>query len=97
MIRPFSGPRYHENQSRTGDRLPCAYCGKAVKPRGGKMYMAEVFDGGARFARVGDEPKSLASERSNDPGYMGYFPVGPDCRKRLAADGVKIVECPADI
>lgn len=44
-----------------------------------------VVEGGARFVLVGETPDK------QHPGYMGCFPVGPDCAKRLAADGVEIV------
>lgn len=76
-VRPFSGPKYHENAERaySADLIPCAICGKGVKDLA-KAAKAVVIDGGA----------SWGNERSvQDAGYMGEWPVGSDCHRKHAA------------
>jgi len=82
--RPFSGPRYQENERKCGGKQdPCAFCGKAVTS---PDTLVEVLEGGGRFA--------LKDEQTDeqDPGHMGFFPVGPTCAARLLKHGVKIVD-----
>lgn len=71
-VSPFSGKNYHKNASKVGELAPCAICGKPVR---NKAHAAVVVDGGGDW---GDERSD-----QNDPGYMGCYPVGPDCHKRF--------------
>ena len=57
------------------DKERCAVCGKEVK--GDIRRFIEVIDGGGLVARPGSNPDV------EDPGYMGFFPVGPTCAKRF--------------
>lgn len=60
-----------------GDGPTCAACGRRL----GKRYLIiEVIDGGAHVA-----PRGSACDE-NDPGYMGYFPVGHDCARKYFPD-----------
>lgn len=62
-----------------GGEMPCYLCGKEVKrPR----YMIEVVNGGGDAAAKGLAPDE------NDPGYMGFHYIGPECRKKLPANFV---------
>jgi hypothetical protein len=70
-VSPFSGARYHENARRAGIYEPCGICGKAVKA---PTHRAVVVDGGGAW---GDERSD-----TNDPGYMGTFPIGSDCHRK---------------
>lgn len=82
MIEPFSGPRYRENADLCAeDESPCVVCGRPIRePSCGREVC--VVDGGARFARV-DETVD-----TDDPGFMGLYPVGPECAKKLRKAGV---------
>lgn len=74
-IYPFSGPRYSENfQKLEGDEPGCAICGKPVaKPY---VHTATVVGGG-------DWAKDQAEvDNAEDPGYMGNWPIGPNCHKK---------------
>ena len=74
-IYPFSGPRYSENFSKLKDDEPgCAICGKPVtKPY---VHTATVVGGG-------DWAKDQAEvEDTQGPGYMGTWPIGPNCHKK---------------
>lgn len=78
MIRPFSGPRYHENKDACPeDKAPCVLCGKPVKLELGTTWV-HVIDGGARF-RPADMPDS-AIDLSGD---MGVWPLGSECKRKL--------------
>lgn len=76
LPQPFSGPRYHENAQRTGGEEPCVLCGRAIKDTATAPY-AIVVDGGDRFALANETPNE------KDPGFMGGYPVGPECAKKL--------------
>lgn len=79
-MTPFGGKDYGKNSDkcRYGE-TPCAYCGKAVK---GKWRLAvRVRTDGQFAAQDADIPESLD---------QGCFPVGSDCAKKLAADGVPV-------
>ena len=81
-MKPFEGPRYHENTECGGNRCPCAYCGKEIKDRA-KAIPIGVTDGGNRFYNVKDD----AAEEKKDPaGYMGGHLLGPDCARKLKAE-----------
>ena len=74
-VLPFGGKTFGKNQARlkSGD-VPCAICGRAVlKPY---KFQAAVV-GGGDWARNQTE-----SDNTADPGYMGWWPIGPDCHKR---------------
>lgn len=67
-VRPFSGKRW-----KTGI-IPdnaCAICGKPVAVPW--QHVAIVIEGGSEW---GDETSP------KDGGWMGCFPVGPDCHRR---------------
>lgn len=80
-MEPFSGPKYHENARRGGNRNPCAYCGKEIK-KGSKEIWIGVTDGGARFYNVKDAD---AEHEKNPAGEMGGHQLGPDCAHKLKA------------
>ena len=83
-VNPFSGSRYHEwSRSQPAGTMPCVLCGKPVRLDQGPP-MAEVFRGGAFVMAEGPDPDE------SDPGYMGWFPVGPDCLRRLRSAGVRL-------
>lgn len=84
MPTPFSHPNYRANMDRCGAFEPCVLCGKGVKNTDAPR--ARVTGGGNAFA--------AADEAASDdlgPGDMGWFPVGPDCAKKLRAAGVHMV------
>lgn len=74
-VRPFSGQRFSENADKaySAGLTPCAICGVAVKDLA-KAAQAVVIDGGSEW---GDE------QSPQDAGYMGCWPVGPDCHRRF--------------
>lgn len=51
----------------------CSCCGKIIKD---KVYWVEVINGGSYVAAKGSNPDM------DDPGYMGFHPVGPDCARK---------------
>jgi hypothetical protein len=88
MLEPF-GPKYHERGAGTrGDGNGCAHCGKPVKEPW--RWFVEVIDGGAAYVRRDHDPKALERARCDASSYMGCYPVGPECRKVLVADGVAV-------
>jgi hypothetical protein len=52
----------------------CVCCGKLLK--GDNNRMVEVVGGGSHAVRPG------AKADAGDPGYMGFYDVGPDCAKK---------------
>jgi hypothetical protein len=52
--------------------------------------MAEVVDGGS-YVREDDDQQVVAAQRADVESYMGLFPVGGECKKRLRADGVVVL------
>lgn len=83
-MTPFSGPRYPENESKCKEgESPCCLCGKPVL-MSNDPPMAEVHDGGSFVLASDPEPDQ------SDPGYMGWFPVGTSCVRKLRKAGVKI-------
>ena len=78
-----------QTKLRHGDPMPfsedstdtnCALCGRPVGEF--PAYWAEVADGG----RVWD--RTIAGEPKMDGGYMGWWPVGSECRKRFTPSAV---------
>jgi hypothetical protein len=51
----------------------CAACGRKLS---GTPQWVEVIDGGSSVAAPGLDPDTT------DAGYMGWFPVGPECARR---------------
>ena len=51
----------------------CAICGRQVRVP--FKHTAIVIDGGARWAIT-------ETIDTSDPGYMGEYPIGPDCHKK---------------
>ena len=51
----------------------CAACGRKLT---GKRRWIEVIEGGSMVAAPGLGPNTA------DPGYMGFFPVGPECARK---------------
>lgn len=56
-----------------GSMEHCACCGRKIT---GKPMLVEVIEGGSLVAAPG-----LGADE-NDPGYMGFFPVGETCAAR---------------
>lgn len=81
-MKPFSGQKFRENESRCGDKWPCAYCGKPIKDRR-KAVMA--------FICCGDfQPLSTEEDHRNHASNMGGYPLGPDCARRLKKERPEI-------
>jgi len=75
-ITPF-GPEYDKNESKRRNATlenTCVCCGR--RAGGPKGWWALVVDGGAKF---GDPSK----ENEDEPGFMGYYPIGSTCKKSL--------------
>lgn len=80
-MRPFEGPKYHENARRGRGGDPCVYCGRPIKDTR-KAVAIGVTDGGNRFYNVKDDQ----TEQQKDPaGCMGAHLLGPDCARKLKA------------
>lgn len=75
-VFPFSGEAYRKNEGRLKEgEVPCAICGRAVaRPW---RFSAVVVNGGD-WAR-----SQVEAENVEDPGYMGVWPIGPDCHRRF--------------
>jgi len=77
-VTPFSGKNYHKNadipesESSWG---PCVICGKAVRHPAAHII---VIDGGMSFGTPDSDPA--------DPGYMGHFPIGPECWRKYRGE-----------
>jgi len=82
MMTPFGGPNYRRNADRSGQRAPCAYCGKKIQDHSRATFIG-VADGGGRFFNVKDD---AAEERKDPAGYMGGHLLGPDCARKLKAE-----------
>jgi hypothetical protein len=73
MLRPFSHPRYHENERRCGDsQTSCAVCGKGID-EGKAAVWVYVGDGNCRFLTPAE------AEQSDD---AGAWPIGSACYRR---------------
>lgn len=66
-------PMVWSDKSTNGSMEHCAACGRKIT---GKRRMVEVIDGGCSVAAPGLGPDT------NDAGYMGFFPVGPECARK---------------
>lgn len=62
----------------SGDAWPCYLCNRPIREPLAAISL-EVVDGGVRIARPGTADVT-------DPGYMGFFPVGPECARRIPAE-----------
>lgn len=81
-VQPFSGKNYSRNSDRCRDgSTPCALCGKPIKDESATHHVV-VIDGGAEFGTEDSD--------ENDRGYMGGFPVGPECLRKLTGAGVAV-------
>lgn len=69
---------YSDNESKiTGDVAPCIRCGKGVK---NIKYNVELVNGAL---------EALSTKENadwNDGGYMGFHPIGSECRKHIPAE-----------
>lgn len=85
-MKPFDHKHYHRNSDSADN--PCVICGKDTP---NPVAMIQVIDGGALIGPP--EPQE------DDPGYMGYFPIGSTCwrknAKQLQALGYKKDKPPA--
>jgi hypothetical protein len=63
---------YPFSHDKEQDDETCVVCGRKAG-----RYRALIVDGGARFGdpQTEDDP--------NDGGYMGWYPVGATCKKKL--------------
>lgn len=64
----------------------CCVCGRAT-PTDRPFTAACIVAGNTAW---GDDKSDQA-----DPGYMGWYPVGPDCARRLQKQGVQLRQLPA--
>jgi hypothetical protein len=66
-------PMVWGNKEADGSMEHCAACGKKLR---GKRRMVEVINGGCSVAAPGLGPDTT------DAGYMGFYPVGPECARK---------------
>lgn len=66
---------YYKNES--GANNPCIRCGKEVK---NFKYSVELVEGDL-LALSTNEKADL-----NDGGYMGFFPIGSECKKHIPSE-----------
>jgi hypothetical protein len=66
-------PMVWSEQGTNGSMEHCVCCGKKLR---GKRRMVEVIDGGRSVAAPGLGPDTT------DSGYMGFYPVGPECARK---------------
>lgn len=92
-LEDLTSEHYNENCQKAsrlhGDGELCPLCGKYLKnydqlfEEGKAIHM---FNGGEHIT---DQswyeifPEDVANELDNDPGEMGWFPVGADCYRRF--------------
>ena len=70
----------------TTDNHVCWECGRYLT---NARYEIECLDGGLRPRRITDPPADLTALD-----YMGWYPVGPDCAKRLRARDIFVRTIP---
>jgi hypothetical protein len=89
-VLPFSGARFHENESRLGDdELPCAICGKLV---------AQPFAHSATVVGGGDWAATLEEVADTaDAGYMGVWGIGPNCHAKYLVKDTKGRQTPLKV
>ena len=63
----------------------CFVCRKPLT--GTVRYEVECYDGGASLVRVG---QVLTEAEQDQSSYMGFYPVGADCARKLRQDGVRV-------
>ena len=73
-VAPFSLWKKSKSNVRGITGRECAICGKQVREP--FKHLAIVIDGGARWA------STEADVDLSDPGYMGEYPIGPDCHRK---------------
>lgn len=61
-----------ENERRAGGRRTCVFCGRAINPALLVSHWIQLGRGGAAVLAPGEED-------AGEPGYLGWFPVGPEC------------------
>lgn len=67
----------------------CCYCGKGVKGR--PRFTVFLTAVGEMVAK--DTTKATEAELSAEfSDYLGHYPVGPDCAKKLKAAGVTVYD-----
>lgn len=69
---------YHDDRRQDGE-TPCLICGKEIKR---VRYLVEVINGGCHAAARGLGPDE------NDAGYLGFLPIGSECRRKMPASFV---------
>lgn len=62
---------------------PCWLCNADIRS---SPFEIEVIEGGRRPRSTTDPPAD-----ENHPGYMGWFPVGADCARKLRKQGINVV------
>jgi hypothetical protein len=72
-----SAETIEKNQSRVGDSDPCVVCGRKVDALKAKWVHMSCF-GNLYPSEVGTEEAEGMEE-----GTMFYFPVGPECAKKM--------------
>jgi hypothetical protein len=78
MMKPFGGPNFAKNFDRGGGHLPCAYCGKRIKDT---SKVVSVFICCDEF-----QPSSIEEAHRAHGNNMGFYPLGPDCARKLRAE-----------
>lgn len=80
-VPPFSGKHYHVNScAAPPGTSPCAICGQpvltgsSIPTFSGHPHWAVVVDGGSEWGNEDSDEE--------DPGYMGWWPIGNDCHRR---------------
>jgi hypothetical protein len=66
-------PMKWSDKGTNGSMEHCSCCGRRLT---GQPVWVEVIDGGSSVAAPGLDPDT------NDPGYMGFFPVGRACGRK---------------
>ena len=61
----------------------CIYCGKKVSAKKKYAYFVHVMNGGNMIC---DTEEELTGE--HEAGDMAFFPIGPECRKKLPPEFV---------
>ena len=75
----FGTKRANEERG-TGGKEPCVLCGRGLTEKAiDNGWWVEMGHGGLVLFHTADEPDTA------DPGYMGFFPLGSECAKRIPA------------
>lgn len=78
-VVPFSLWKESKSNARGVTGRECAICGKQAREP--FKHIAIVIDGGARWASAEDV------DHADPAGYMGEFPIGPDCHRKYRLTG----------